>query len=124
AEEFVDELRRLVGGNVVPRPGAGGAEAAVVYRRSPEPKGPMGGFGYDYFEDHTRQKGIAAPALLRRSGLWGGGGEYAYEALNLVDGKRTVGEIRDALSAIYGPVPLAEVADYLRALEGIGIVRR
>lgn len=124
AREFVAELRRLVGGNVVPRPGAGGPEAALVYSRSPEPKGPMGGFGYDYFRDHTGRKGIATPALLRRQGLWGGGGEYAYEALNLVDGKRTVGEIRDALAAIYGPVPLAEVGEYLRALEGIGIVRR
>jgi aminopeptidase YwaD len=124
AEEFVAELRRLVGGNVVPRPGASGPEASVVYQRSPEPKGPMGGFGYDYFEDHARQKGIATPALFRREGLWGGGGEYAYEALNLVDGRRTVGQIRDALSAIYGPVPLAEVAEFLRALEGIGVLKR
>jgi aminopeptidase YwaD len=81
----------------------------------------MGGFGYDYFQDHIAQKGIAAPALLRRNGLWGG--DYAYEALNLVDGRRTVGQIRDALAAIYGPVPTAEVAEYLEALEKIGILR-
>ena len=48
--------------------------------------------------------------LLRlRDGLWGG--DYAYEALNLVDGRRTVGQIRDALAAIYGPVPVSEVID-------------
>jgi aminopeptidase YwaD len=117
AERFLAGLREIAG--VAPA----SPSAGIVYRRSPEPKGPMGGFGYDYFQDHIDQKGIAAPALLRRTGLWGGGGEYAYEALNLVDGRRTVGQIRDALAAIYGPVPVAEVAEYLQALEKIGILR-
>jgi hypothetical protein len=40
---------------------------------------------------------------------------YAYEILNFVDGRRTVGEIRDAVSAEYGPLPLSLVADYLEA---------
>ncbi len=40
---------------------------------------------------------------------------YAYEIVNFVDGKRTVGEIRDAVSAEYGPLPLDLVADYLTA---------
>src|SRR5216684_3016955 len=40
---------------------------------------------------------------------------YAYEIVNFVDGKRTVGEIRDAVSAEYGPLPLSLVADYLEA---------
>jgi aminopeptidase YwaD len=40
---------------------------------------------------------------------------YAYEIFNFVDGKRTVGEIRDAVSAEYGPLPLDLVADYLSA---------
>jgi hypothetical protein len=84
----------------------------------------MGGFGYDYFQDHITAKKIAPPALLKREGLWGGGGEYAYEALNLVDGRRTVGQIRDDLAAICGPLPLAEVAEYLQDLEAIGVLRR
>jgi hypothetical protein len=118
AERFLTGLRGMVGVGSV---SAGGG---TVYRRSGEPKGPMGGFGYDYFQDHIAQKGIAAPALLQRTGLWGGGAEYAYEALNLVDGRRTVREIRDALAAIYGPVPLPEVAEYLGDLETIGILQR
>ena len=61
---------------------------------------------------------------MKRTGLWGGGAEYAYEALNLADGRRTVGEIRDALAAIYGPLPLAEVAEYLDDMEKIGILSR
>ncbi len=40
---------------------------------------------------------------------------YAYEIVNFVNGKRTVGEIRDAVSAEYGPLPLGLVADYLEA---------
>jgi hypothetical protein len=54
--------------------------------------------------------------------LWGGGEEYAYEALNFADGKRNAQEIRDAVSAEYGPVPLEMVVEYLRALEKIGLV--
>ena len=116
ADRLLTGLRGMMGVNSVD------ATGGIVYRRSPETKGPMGGFGYDYFQDHTEQKGIAAPALLKREGLWGGGAEYAYEALNLVDGKRTVGQIRDALAAIYGPVPLPEVTEYLEDLEKIGIL--
>jgi aminopeptidase YwaD len=120
ADEHLAGLRRLVG--VSERKMVGTAD--LVYHRAPAPKGPMTVFGYDYFQDHIAQKGIAAPALLKRTGLWGGGAEYAYEALNLVDGRRTVREIRDALAAIYGPVPYPEVTEYLGDLETIGILQR
>ncbi|MGA7294497.1 MAG: M28 family peptidase, partial [Terriglobales bacterium] len=40
---------------------------------------------------------------------------YAYEIVNFVDGRRTVGEIRDAVSAEYGPLSVELVADYLEA---------
>jgi aminopeptidase YwaD len=40
---------------------------------------------------------------------------YAYEIFNFVDGKRTVGGIRDAVSAEYGPLPIDLVTDYLNA---------
>jgi len=40
---------------------------------------------------------------------------YAYEIVNFVDGKRTAREIRDAVSAEYGPLPLSMVVDYLEA---------
>jgi hypothetical protein len=100
------------------------AASRIVYERALAPKGPMTGFGYDYFEDHAAKAGIARPGLLDYKGAWGAGGEYAYEALNLVDGVRTVGAVRDDLSAIYGPVPLDLVAGYLAALESIGILSR
>jgi hypothetical protein len=47
---------------------------------------------------------------------------YAYEIVNFVDGKRSVGEIRDAVAAEFGPIPLDVVADYLKALEEAKIV--
>ena len=50
------------------------------------------------------------------------GALYAYEIVNFVDGKRSVGEIRDAVSAEYGPIPLEVVADYLKACEEAKII--
>jgi aminopeptidase YwaD len=47
---------------------------------------------------------------------------YAYEILNFVDGKRSVGEIRDAVAAEYGPIPVDVVFDYLKACEEAKIV--
>jgi hypothetical protein len=43
--------------------------------------------------------------------------------LNLVDGKRTVSEIRDWLTAELGPVPTEYVSEYLSALEEIGVIQ-
>jgi aminopeptidase YwaD len=99
-------------------------EGILVFKRNPEIKGTMGAFGYDYFTDKYGEEKTAAIRLRRYEGLRGSGGEYTYEVLNLVDGKRNVQQIRDALSAIYGPVPLDMVLEYLRALETIKVVQR
>lgn len=91
--------------NVQPRKGS--------YRRNPRIQGTMGAFGYDYFTAHyPKHKEIRLA------------GEYHYETLNLVDGVRTVEEIRDALSAIYVPVPLEDVRQYLEALASIDVIQR
>ena len=75
-------------------------------------KGPMSVFGYDYFTDHFGTKPLAL------------NDEYRYEALNLVDGRRTPQEIRDTLAAIYdAPVELKDVEEYLAALASIGVIR-
>ena len=47
---------------------------------------------------------------------------YAYEIVNFVDGKKSIGEIRDAVSAEFGPIPLEIVADYFKACEEAKIV--
>jgi len=95
----------------------------IVFRRNDNPKGPMAVFGYDYLTDHYGADRTAKLALLSYQGLRGSGSEYAYEVLNFVDGKRTIAQIRDAVAAEYGPVPLKMVGDYLHALEEIGVIR-
>jgi hypothetical protein len=50
------------------------------------------------------------------------GALYAYEIVNFVDGKKSAGEIRDAVAAEYGPIPIAVVVDYLKACEEAKIV--
>ena len=117
-----DILLLLPGGIETIHTGPGAASNDPVYSRN-DPKGPLSVFGYDYFSDHLAQKNIASPKLLDYQGLWGAGGEYAYETLNFVDGKRSAQQIRDAVSAEYGPIPLELVAEYLRALESIGVLR-
>jgi hypothetical protein len=104
-----------------PAPSSQG-DAAIVYRRQGQPRGPLTAFGYDYLGDKLGAEKAKALALLRHEGARGEGGEYAYEALNLADGTRTVRQVRDALTAIYGPVPLEAVAEYLRAAASIGLV--
>lgn len=121
AEQFQNSLE-LMTGRAVPAPAVAGPGAAV-YRRT-EIQGPMSAFAYDYLNDHYGAERAGQLRLLRHQGLWGGGGEYAYELLNFVDGRRTAAEIRDALTAVYGPVPLESVLEFLAALESIGVVRR
>ena len=82
-----------------------------IYRRDMNVKGPMSVFGYDYFAERYKQ-----PLKLMD--------DARYEALNFADGVRTTSEIRDALFAIYGPIPLEDVEQYLAAAESIGVVNR
>ena len=90
-----------------------------VYRRIRR-EGPMNGFGYSWFDDHLAGAGLTRPRLPAREA--GPGPSFAYEALNLVDGRRSVGEIRDALAATIGPVPVEEVAEYLDTLARLGVI--
>jgi len=95
----------------------------MVFRRLPEPKGPLTVFGYDYFASHAKEAGIPTPRLLSYQGEWGSGEEYAYEALNFADGTRTAQQIEAELSAEYGRIPTDLVVEYLQALRKIGVVR-
>jgi hypothetical protein len=49
-------------------------------------------------------------------------GDVTYEVVNFVDGTRTTGEIRDAVSAEFGPVDLTAVAEYLDLLAKAGAI--
>lgn len=86
---------------------------ARVPVRNPEVRGPVDVYYFSRITDVLGPDGAGpAPALARRES----GDVLAYEALNLVDGKRTVSEIRDVLSGRYRSVPLAEIAEYLDLL--------
>jgi len=119
AAAFLQELEVLFGTAEAPRR----REDPSVYERIPDIKGPMHAFGYSYIRDRYGDDRYEALALPRFSGTHGSGGEYAYEALNLVDGKRTVSAIRDWLTAELGPVPVEYVSEYLSALEEIEVIR-
>jgi hypothetical protein len=92
----------------------------LVYRRIRN-EGPMDGFGYSWFDDHLAQAHLPRPRLLAREPD-GEGAPFGYEALNLVDGKRSVGEIRDELAATVGAAPVEEVAEYLDTLARLGVI--
>jgi len=117
-------LEQLAGISTSGRTSAKRGPPGTVYVRNAEPKGPMTVFGYDYLVDHLGAERAEALALTHYSGLRGSGAEYAIEALNFVDGRRSVRDIRDALAAEFGPVPIEHVAAYLEALETIKVIRR
>ncbi len=119
---FYEALEAATGRAVAAAPPTG--TGAIVFQRNPDKKGPMSAFAYDYLADHYGAEKAAALGLLGFQARRGDGGEYGYETLNFVDGRRPAAEIRDLLSAIYGPIPLDLVVEYLGALEQIDVVRR
>jgi hypothetical protein len=96
---------------------APGADARVP-RRNPDVRGPLDIYYYNHLVAVLGPDAPIEVALTRREG----GDVLAYEALNLVDGQRTVGEIRDVLAGRYAPVPPAEVGEYLELLARAGVV--
>jgi len=123
AMQYLADLARLV---AVPQIAgiAGAGRNQTVYERNPEIKGPMSAFGYSYLQDHLSEDDYAELKLRSYRGTWGSSGQYVYEALNFVDGRRTVSDIRDWLTAELGPVPLEFVEEYLAALETIDVIQR
>jgi hypothetical protein len=118
AADFLTTLRTLLRTTPAPPP------TGPVYKRNPTPRGSLDAFGYDYLADHLGHDRAAKLALLNFESPRAEGGDYAYEALNLVNGARTTSEIRDALSAIYGPIPQDAVDQFLAAVAEGGLVGR
>jgi len=121
AVAFLDKLQALM---LTPEPRIYIERDTRVYERNPKIQGPMHAFGYSYLEAKLGPEELAALALPSHSTRYGGGGMFTYEALNFVDGKRTVSDIRDWLVAELGEVSLEAVAEYLQALESIDVIRR
>jgi hypothetical protein len=105
-----DEVARSRVGTPVPAATAGSDVRVPV--RNPEVRGPLGVYYYDHLSEVLGPEADVETALGRREG----GEVLTWEALNLVDGRRTVQEIRDFLTGRYAAVPVAEVAEYLDLL--------
>ena len=114
------EVRRVsaaLAGSLPRAPAASGARDPRVPERTPAVHGPLDVYYYNHLTAVLGEPAGPPPALERRDEV------LAYEALNLVDGKRSVGEIRDLLTGRYAPVPLAEVAEWLDVLAKAGVVK-
>jgi aminopeptidase YwaD len=128
AETRLADIARLVGGDAAAGSSPANPTTAgrSVYKRNVNVPGPVSVFGYDYLLAHFGAQRAQSLRLLRHSGTHGtdpaSGGEYAYEILNLVDGSRNAQQIRDAVAAAYGPVPVEYVVEYLDALREIGLL--
>ena len=85
-----------------------------IFRRNPDLLGPMHAFGYSYLEDKLGAQATAKLTLPY---------DQAYEALNLVNGGRTVSDIRHRLVAEFGDVSLEALSAYFSALADIGVLR-
>lgn len=88
------------------------AAARRVPFRTETVKGPLRIYYFDYLVDRLGAEGA-------RSEL---SGEVSYEVLNFVDGKRSVQDIRNAVSAEFEPIPLAAVLGYLTKLERAEVI--
>jgi hypothetical protein len=115
-------LEQLEGLFTLPVPAIYVPRDETVYERNGDVEGPMRAFGYSFLEDKLGADGAANLKLRQHRTPHGDGGMFAYEALNFVDGERTVSDIRDWLVAELGDVPLEYVAEYLAALESIGVL--
>ncbi len=113
ATQLLDGLQKQLGASNAAPPAEG--EQAIVYARNADVRGTMDGFGYGYLADKLGEEEASALALQ---------GAQAYEALNLVNGRRSVAEIRDWMLAEFGKCDAQALVTYLRALEKIGVVRR
>ncbi len=75
-------------------------------------RGPLGVYYYDHLAEVLGAGVKTTTALSEREH----GEVLSFEALNLVDGKRSVSDIRDVLTGRYEPVSAKEVAEYLELL--------
>jgi aminopeptidase YwaD len=94
---------------------------AEIPVRDPQIRGPVNFFRIEYGRwwliDKTGDEHFERQVPLAKYGHY-----LLFEALNLADGKRSVAEIRDFLSAEYEPVNVADVEQYFRFLETVGVV--
>ena len=75
-------------------------------------------YGRWWLADKTADEHFDSKIPLARRGHY-----VMYEALNFVDGRRNVAEIRDLVSDEFEPIPLEEFANYFDFLTSVGVVK-
>ena len=121
---FRDLIRPGSAGNANAIQGAMAAErqsAQLIPRRTENLRGPVHFFRPEYGAAWLA-KTSGDPDFRSKVRLAKHGHYVLYEALNFANGKRTIREIRDAVSAEYGLVETADVEQYFRFLESVGVV--
>jgi aminopeptidase YwaD len=88
-----------------------------VPTRSPDIRGPLDVYYYNYFADIPGVD-LTHTALAARED----GDILAYEAFNLADGKRSVSDIRNILAGRYASVSLEAITEYFQLLAKAGAV--
>jgi hypothetical protein len=125
AAELLQELPRALarleshGAKAVPADPSPAAN--LVPTRTALVRGPVNFFRPEYGRAWMIEN-TGDPDFVDRVRLARRGHYYLYETLNFADGKRNLGEIRDAVGAEYGAAPLDEIEEYFRLLERVGVV--
>jgi len=86
----------------------------IVPRRNEELKGPM---GRGYLQEKLEGNSYPDLPIFREDS------RMTYEILNFIDGKNSILDIRNAVSAEYEPVPVKWVKDFILLLMKADIVK-
>jgi aminopeptidase YwaD len=117
-EEKLAEQRLHVRLEMESRPSLAGAQ---VPSRNFEIRGPVNFYRPEYgrwwLTEKTGNEAFDSKLPLARRGHY-----VLYEALNFVNGKRTISEIRDLVSDEYEPIPVEEFSSYFQFLQSVGVV--
>jgi len=110
-----EAVTRLEG--TAPRVESRGSDPRVPVR-NPEVRGPLDVYYYDHLA------AALGPGADRRTALTDrdDGAVLAWEALNLVDGRRSVSDIRDVLCGRYATLSVGDIAQYLELLARARVV--
>jgi len=94
---------------------------SILVKRNDAIRGPVNLFRPEYgaiwLAEKTGDVNFASKLKIASMGRFTG-----FEALNFVDGKRNLLEIRDMVSAEYGPMPPDVIEEYFKFLERVGVV--
>jgi hypothetical protein len=90
-------------------------EASKIFPvRNPDIKGPLGS---GFLREKLEGKNVSTNIAINRAS-----GNTKYEVLNFIDGKNSLLDIRNAVSAEYEPIPIEWVMEFLQMLEAGGIL--